>query len=168
MQRNRPLKKYCTKSSLSSPSQPIKEKSAPHKENMYQLPSNESDENYHLSKSEQKEIGKMANQKNDNNTEVVDLELEQNHSGEPPQTRKTSTSKPKEPEDPPRNPFYHQRARGIRKLQEEIRRQRQRIFSIKDECHLINMKQDLLMSEISFCSTVEDIDDLKNKYSLKG
>ena len=109
----------------------------------------------------------MADEKNDSATELIDLESEQNHSGEPPQTTKASTSKPKELEEPSRNSFYHQRTRGVRKLQEEIRRQRQRIFIIKDECRLINMKRDLLMSEVNFCTTVEDIDDLKKKYNLK-
>ena len=165
-------RKNCTKSTSSSPSPSVRRKISPSQgkpTNMYKLSPKESDEddNYHLFKAEKDELDKMADEKIENTTEFINLEPEQNHSGKPPENIKASTSKPKELEHPPRNSFYHQRAHGVRNLQGVIRCQRQRIFITKDECRLINMKRDLLMNEISFCTTIEDINGLKKKYNLK-
>ena len=102
-------------------------------------------------------------------------EIANNESQEPahansknlPQTYSTTSDQKwaKESDEPNKDQAQNQ-ASWITHLEEEMRRLRQKQSIIKDEFKLANMKQDLLLKEISCCKKIDDPINLKKKFNM--
>ena len=121
--------------------------------------SDEDDEQtYHISQSEKEAL---LGEDNDTNSmdygESKDIVVVE---------EKTNSKTAKDHIDSAKSSNQHHQPQTTSELDLELKRQKQKTQILKDELRVSHMKRDLLLSEITFCTTTTDINNLKKKYNL--
>ena len=116
-------------------------------------------------------IDNMANNDEDEYAEVseIDKEPSDEKNIDPAQTSTETTSKSAKESDEHIKNSYHRRSchSSMQQMEDVIRRLRQKQAITNDEVKLVNMKRHLFLSELTFCTEMDDLKNLKTKYNVE-
>ena len=127
----------------------------------------EDEQTFQISQVEKDEIDKLGDDNDDSTQDSMDFEDTPQDTNHEPHTHSKSTSKySKDNIDSTKSSHPHQRSQVFNNLEAELRRQKNKLHITRDELRVSTMKRELLLSEITYCSTTADIINLKKKYNL--